>query len=110
MQVRELAAKKYEYLAAPVHFKAGTKIRLKITATDQDHGFKVAPFPDGAQPTGARFCFVPRLLAPQKRRNNHDRLYRSDAGQHKCLKCCHTCGLGHRGMQSQMVVDHYTSE
>ena len=48
-QVIELTAKKYEYSPSPVHVKAGTKVQLKITATDHDHGFKIATTPDGTE-------------------------------------------------------------
>jgi heme/copper-type cytochrome/quinol oxidase subunit 2 len=41
-------AKKYEYSNSPVHVKVGTKVQLKITAMDHDHGFKIASTPDGA--------------------------------------------------------------
>jgi len=51
IQVIELAAKKYEYSRAPVLVKEGTEVRHKINATDHDHGFKVAPVPDGTQPS-----------------------------------------------------------
>ncbi len=40
--VIEITAKKYEYSASPVHVKIGTKVQLRITATDHDHGFKIA--------------------------------------------------------------------
>ena len=43
VQVIELNAKKYEYSLSPVHVKAGTKVQLKITALDHDHGFKMSP-------------------------------------------------------------------
>jgi GTP-binding protein HflX len=35
-----------------VHVKAGTKVQLKITAIDHDHGFKIATVRDGALPNG----------------------------------------------------------
>ena len=50
VQVIELNAKKYEYSPSPVHVKAGTKVQLKITAVDHDHGFKISPVPDGSTP------------------------------------------------------------
>jgi len=53
VQVVEITAKKYEYSSAPVRVKSGTKVRLKITATDHDHGFKILAVPDGALPNGA---------------------------------------------------------
>jgi hypothetical protein len=48
VQVIEVTAKKYEYSPEPIHVKRGTKVQLKITATDHDHGFKIAALPDGA--------------------------------------------------------------
>ncbi len=51
-QVIELSAKKYEYSSSPLHVKVGAKILLKITATDHDHGFKIAAVPDGAESSG----------------------------------------------------------
>ena len=30
--------------------RLGTKVQLKITATDHDHGFKIANVPDGSEP------------------------------------------------------------
>jgi heme/copper-type cytochrome/quinol oxidase subunit 2 len=51
VQVIAVSAKKYEYSPAPIHIKKGTKVQLKITATDHDHGFKIADLPDGS--TGA---------------------------------------------------------
>jgi heme/copper-type cytochrome/quinol oxidase subunit 2 len=51
IQVMELAAKKYECAPSPIHVKAGSKVRLRVTATDHDHGFKVALDPDGTQPS-----------------------------------------------------------
>src|SRR5438876_12053429 len=50
IRVIELTAKKYEYSPSPFHVKAGTKVQLKITATDHDHGFKIATVPDGSEP------------------------------------------------------------
>ena len=52
VQAIELTAKKYEYSTSPLHVKRGTKVQLKITATDHDHGFKIAAFPDGAAQGG----------------------------------------------------------
>ena len=38
VQVIAITAKKYEYSNSPVHVKVGTKVQLKITAIDHDHG------------------------------------------------------------------------
>ena len=46
--VIEITAKKCEYSISPVHVKIGTKVQLKITATDHDDDFKIAAVPDGS--------------------------------------------------------------
>ena len=47
IQTIEVTAKKYEFSPSPIHVKAGTKVQLKITAVDHDHGFKIATVPEG---------------------------------------------------------------
>jgi heme/copper-type cytochrome/quinol oxidase subunit 2 len=66
VRVIEVTAKKYEYSPSPIHVKVGTKVQLKITAKDHDHGFRIATVLDGAEPNGTRwvsFHFVAKLLA-----------------------------------------------
>src|SRR5689334_10982681 len=48
-QVIEVTAKKYEFNPSPIRVKQGTKVKLKITATDHDHGFKINTYPEGAE-------------------------------------------------------------
>src|SRR5260370_16779000 len=52
-QVIEVTATKYEYSSSPVHVKIGTKVQLKITATDHDHGFRIGTVSVGAMPKDA---------------------------------------------------------
>jgi|ERR1700739_358142 heme/copper-type cytochrome/quinol oxidase subunit 2 len=107
IQVIELGAKKYEYSPAPIHVKAGTKVRLKITATDHDHGFKIAPVPDDTQPSGkpglvfasSQDCW----LLPKGETTTIDFIAVMPGTY--TFRCCHTCGLGHRGMKSEIIVD-----
>jgi cytochrome c oxidase subunit 2 len=107
VQVIELAAKKYEYSPSPVHVKAGTKVQLKITATDHDHGFKIGAVPDDAQANGTAGLI---LTSPQdcwqlkKGETTTIEFLAQTAGTYT-FRCCHTCGLGHRGMKGQIVVD-----
>ena len=107
IQVIEIAAKKYEYSPSPVHVKAGTKVRLKITATDHDHGFKVTPVPDGSPPSGkpglvfasSQDCW----LLPKGETTTIDFIAVMPGTY--TFRCCHTCGLGHRGMKGEIIVD-----
>jgi cytochrome c oxidase subunit 2 len=107
VQVIELTAKKYEYSPSPVHLKSGTKIQLKITATDHDHGFKISAVPDGALPNGAAgliFSSAQDCWQLRKGETTTIEFLAQTAGTYT-FKCCHTCGLGHKGMKGQIVVD-----
>lgn len=106
-QVIELTAKKYEYSPSPVHVKTGAKVQLKITATDHDHGFKIGTTPDDAaqnnQP-GLVFASPQDCWQLKKGETTTIEFLAQTPGTYT-FKCCHTCGLGHRGMKSQIVVD-----
>lgn len=107
VKVIEITAKKYEYSASPIHVKSGTKVQLKITATDHDHGFKIGTVPDGAA-TGGTAGLV--FSSPQdcwelKKGETTTIEFLAQGSGTYTFKCCHTCGLGHRGMKGQIVVE-----
>ncbi len=52
VQVIEVTAKKYEFNPSPIRVKQGTRVQLKITATDHAHGFKIKQLPEGADTKG----------------------------------------------------------
>jgi heme/copper-type cytochrome/quinol oxidase subunit 2 len=106
-QVIELIARKYEYSPSPVHVQAGTKVRLKITAADHDHGFKIATVPDGSEPSskpGLVFSSPQDCVQLKKGETTIIEFVAQTRGTYP-FRCCHTCGLGHRGMKSLIVVD-----
>jgi len=106
-QVIEVMAKKYEYSSSPVHVKVGTKVQLKITATDHDHGFKISTLPDGAQPNGADglvFSGAQDCWQLKKGETTTIEFLARTPGTY-AFKCCHTCGFGHKGMKSQIIVE-----
>ena len=106
-QVIELKAKKYEYSPSPVHVKVGTKVQLKITATDHDHGFKIGTTPDGAERNsqpGLVFSSPEDCWLLKKGETTTIEFMAQTPGTYT-FRCCHTCGLGHRGMKGQIVVD-----
>ena len=107
VQVIEVAAKKYEYSPEPVHVKKGTKVQLKITATDHDHGFKIATFPDGATQGGTPglvFASAQDCWQLKKGETTTIEFLAQTAGTYT-FRCCHTCGVGHRGMKGELVVE-----
>jgi cytochrome c oxidase subunit 2 len=107
VQVIEIKAKKYEYSASPIHVKSGTKVQLKITATDHDHGFKIAAVPDSAvtQGTAGLIFTSPQDCWQLKQGETATIEFLAQASGTYTFRCCHTCGLGHRGMKGQIVVN-----
>lgn len=106
-QLIELTAKKYEYSPSPVHVKAGTKVQLKITATDHDHGLKIETTPDGAERNsqpGLGFASLQDCWLLKKGETTTIEFLAQTPGTYT-FKCCHSCGLGHRGMKGQIIVD-----
>jgi cytochrome c oxidase subunit 2 len=106
-QVIEVTAKKYEYSPAPLHVKRGMKVQLKITSTDHDHGFKIAVLPDGAAQSGAPglvFATAQECWQLKKGETTTIEFLAQTPGTYT-FRCCHTCVVGHRGMNGELVVD-----
>src|SRR5215469_1343075 len=107
IQVVELTAKKYEYSQSAVHVKAGTKVQFKITATDHDHGFKISPVPDGAasgSKPGLVFASPQDCWELKKGQTTVIEFLAQTPGTYS-FRCCHFCGMGHKGMKSQLIVE-----
>lgn len=108
-QVVEMTAKKYDFSPSIVHVKAGSKVVLKITATDRSHGFRIPTVPDGS-PKDTAPGLVLAAPAPKD-------CYRLEKGQAVSIeieaktpgtytfKCCVHCGLGHGRMKGELIVD-----
>jgi len=106
-QVIEITAKKYEYSNSPIHVKAGAKVQLKITAVDHDHGFKIGNIPDSASSSGrAGLVFTSEQECwPLKKGETTMIEFVAQTPGTYSFKCCHTCGLGHKGMKGQIIVE-----
>jgi heme/copper-type cytochrome/quinol oxidase subunit 2 len=107
VRVIEIAAKKYEYSVSPVHVKVGTKVQLKITAIDHDHGFRIGNVPDGASSSdkaGLIFTSEQECWQLKKGETTMIEFLPQTPGTYP-FKCCHTCGLGHKGMKGQIIVE-----
>lgn len=107
VRVIEITAKKYEYSNSPIHVKVGTRVQLKITATDHDHGFKIDNIPDGrssGDKTGLVFTTEQECWQLRKGETTVIEFLPQTAGTYT-FRCCHTCGLGHRSMKGQLVVE-----
>ena len=107
VQVIELKAKKYEFSPSPIHVKSGTKVELKITAVDHGHGFRIAVDSDASKLSDKPGL---ALISPQdcvqlKKGETTTVEFLAQTPGAYLFWCCHTCGLGHKGMKGQLVVD-----
>ena len=106
IQVVELKAKKYEFDPSPVHVKAGAKVQLKIAALDHDHCFKIATHPDGAESSGAPGLVVASAqdcwLLKEGETTTVEFIAQTPGTY--SFHCCHKCGIGHRGMKAELIV------
>lgn len=107
VQTIEVTAKKYDFTPSPIHVKQGATVRLKITATDRAHGFKIDPYPDGTKDKGN-----PGLVFTTKQecvRLDKDTPETVEFVAHTpgtyTFKCCVHCGLGHGHMKGQLIVE-----
>jgi cytochrome c oxidase subunit 2 len=85
-----MTAKKYEYDPAVITVKQGQRVRLIITALDHDHGFKIDAL------------HVDELL---KKGESTAIEFTADMTGTFPFQCSHFCGLGHKGMKGELIVE-----
>ncbi len=86
----QMTAKKYEYSPNPVRVKKGERVRLIITATDRDHGFKLEAFNIEQRLKKG----VPTTIE-----------FTADKAGTFPFKCSVHCGFGHGGMKGTLIVE-----
>lgn len=107
VQVIDVTAKKYEFNPSPIRVKQGAKVQLKITATDHAHGFRLSPYPEGAE--GARnagliFSSSEDCVKIEKGQTATVEFTAQTAGTYR-FKCCVHCGWHHRSMTGELIVE-----
>ena len=107
VQVIELKAKKYMYEPSPIHVKAGSKVQLKITAVDHDHGFRITTVRNGSESGGKPGLVLdsPQECWQLKKGETTTIEFLAQTPGTYPFQCCHFCGMGHKGMKSEIVVD-----
>jgi len=104
-----MTAKKYQFSPSSVDVKAGTKVQLKITAMDRDHGFKTAVIPAGADSSASPGL---EFMSPQgndvwrlrKGKETTIEFLAKNPGTYE-FRCSVACGIHHGRMKGQLVVD-----
>jgi len=107
VQVITVTAKKYEFEPSPIRVKQGTKVRLNITATDHAHGFKISPFPDGAEKTGEPglvFSSPQDCTKIEKGQTATVEFVAQKPGTYS-FRCCVVCGFHHHSMKGELIVE-----
>jgi cytochrome c oxidase subunit 2 len=107
VRIIEVTAKKYEFNPSPIHVKQGTKVQLKITALDRAHGFKINLYPDGSDmkgDPGLVFTSNEDCLKIEKGSPEVVEFVAHTPGTYS-FKCCKHCGLDHKRMKGQLVVE-----
>jgi len=106
-QIIDVRAKKYEFNPSPIRVKQGTRVQLKITATDHVHGFRITEFPEGAETNGkAGLVFSSRqdCRRIEKGQTETIEFVAQTPGTYP-FKCCVHCGWEHRRMKGKLIVE-----
>lgn len=86
----QMTAVKYSFDPNTVRVKKGDRVKLVITATDRDHGFKLAAFHvDQKLPKGEAVTVE----------------FTADQAGTFPFQCSVFCGLGHKKMKGQLIVE-----
>lgn len=107
VQVIEVTAKKYEFTPSPIRVKQGTKVQLKITATDRSHGFKISEFPEGggkATSPGLVFTSSQDCMKIEGSQTQTIEFLAQTAGTYP-FRCCVHCGWHHNAMKGVLIVE-----
>ena len=107
VQTIEVSAKKYDFTPSPIRVKQGATVRLKITATDRAHGFKIDEYPDGAKDKGEPglvFTNKQECVKLEKNAPATVEFVAKTPGTYT-FKCCVHCGFGHGHMKGQLIIE-----
>lgn len=107
VQVVEMTAKKYAYSPDEIRVKMGTRVQLKIRATDRTHGFKIRLYPEGAPEKGEPGLRMADNKNNFKLEENQERTIEFVAERPGVyiFRCSVFCGMGHRGMSGKIIVE-----
>jgi cytochrome c oxidase subunit II len=86
----QVTAKKYQFDPAVLKVKQGDHVKLVITATDHDHGFKLAAF---------------NIDQHLKKGEATPVEFTADRAGTFPFECSVFCGLGHGKMKGQLIVE-----
>lgn len=106
VQTISVTAKKYEFDPPTIHVKQGTKVQLKITATDHAHGMKIQEYPEGDKNMKAGLVFSSGNDCTKVEEGKTETLeFTAQTPGTYPFRCCVHCGWHHRSMKGEVIVD-----
>jgi len=106
VQVITVTAKKYEFDPSPIRVKQGTKVQLKITATDHAHGFSIQEVAEGDSSGKPGLVFSsPRGCQKIEEGQTVTVEFVAQTPGTYSFRCCVHCGWHHRGMKGEIIVE-----
>jgi cytochrome c oxidase subunit 2 len=85
-----MTARKYEFEPASIRVAKGDRVTLIITAVDKEHGFKLAAF------------HIDQKLPKDEPETVE---FTADQVGTFPFECSHFCGLGHKKMKGELIVE-----
>jgi cytochrome c oxidase subunit 2 len=106
VQLITVSAERYHFEPAEIRVKAGTTVRLKITATDHAHGFKINLTPEGEKggEPGLVFSSPQECVRIEEGQTTTVEFVAKKPGTYQ-FRCCVVCGWHHHAMKGQLVVE-----
>jgi cytochrome c oxidase subunit 2 len=86
----QLTATKYEFTPKSIHVKKGQQVKIVITATDHDHGFKLDAF---------------NIDQKIKKGSSSTVEFTADHAGTFPFHCSTFCGFGHSKMKGSLVIE-----
>ena len=105
VQLITVSAERYHFDPAEIRVKAGTTVRLKITATDHAHGFKINLTPEGEKgEPGLVFSSPQECVKIEEGQTTTVEFTAKKPGTYQ-FHCCVVCGFHHHAMKGQLIVE-----
>lgn len=107
VQTIEVTAKKYEFNPSPIRVKQGSRVQLKIRATDHAHGFRISEMPEGGGTNGKPglvFASAQDCTKIEEGKTEIVEFVAQTPGTY-AFRCCVHCGWRHRGMKGMLIVE-----
>lgn len=107
VQTIEVTAKKYEFNPSTIRVKQGTRVQLKIRATDHAHGFRISEEPEGGERKGKPglvFTSAQDCTKIEEGKAETVEFVAQTPGTYP-FRCCVHCGWHHRAMKGALIVE-----